>query len=160
LRRTVVLLISIAALPVGCGGGNGGRTDEEEIRSVAAAFNSAQLALFEGAPVSKRLCSLMTMEAQAGAATTLRRAHKRGGCPRVFRLFQRSVVRAEMGPQRARTRIKFLKRRMRHYRINSIRIRGDTAIVTANTSVIHGEGGPTVVKKEGGKWLIAGEREH
>jgi hypothetical protein len=48
---------------------------------------------------------------------------------------------------------------MRHYQINSIRIRGDTAVVTA-TSVIHGEGGPTIVKKEGGKWLIAGEREH
>jgi hypothetical protein len=101
--------------------------------------------LFEGAPVYERLCSLSTTEFRAEAATTLRRAHKRGGCPEYLRIFQRSVLGGERGSQRtrtrARTRIKFLKRRMRHYRINSIRIKGDTAVVTDNTSVIHGEGG-------------------
>jgi hypothetical protein len=146
-------------LSVGCGGGDAGQTDEEQIRSVAAAFNAAELALFEGAPVYDRLCSLLTKEARAALARTPKRLHKGEGCRGLFKILQRSALGAERGSQRVRARLKFLKRRMRHYQINSIRIKGNTAVVIANTSFIHGEGGPTFLTKEGGKWLIAGERE-
>jgi hypothetical protein len=78
----------------------------------------------------------------------------------LFRALQRGVVSDEKkGSRQAKTRIKFLKRRMRHYKIESIRIKGDTAVVTDNTSVIHGEGGPTIFKKADGKWLVAGDAD-
>lgn len=135
-------------------------SDEQQIRAVSTAFNSAQLALFfNDAAAYGQLCSLVTRETKVAAARALAKMHKSGGCRELWKLLQRSVSREKSGPERDRTRLRFLERRMRHFQIDSIRINGDTAIVTANTSVIHGEGGPTVLKKEDGRWLIAGDRE-
>jgi hypothetical protein len=156
--RTVVVLVGIAALLLGCAGDGAGPSDEAQIRSVSAAYNSALLALFEGAPVYERLCSLSTKETKAAAGPALRRLDKSGGCTELFKVLQQSLRKAEFGSKRTRRRARLLKRRMRHYRINSIRIKADTAVVTSNTSYVHGEGGPTFLKKEDGKWLIAGDR--
>lgn len=143
---------------LGCGEHPGGASDEAQIRSVSAAYNSALLALFEGAPVYDRLCSLSTKETRAAAGPALRKLRKSGGCTELFQLLQQSLRKAEVGSAATRRRAKFLKRRMRQYRITSIRIKGDTAVVTSNTSYIHGEGGPTFLKKEDGNWLVAGDR--
>jgi hypothetical protein len=154
MRRTVVLIMSLAAVSVGCGEDDPGSNDEKQIRSVAAAFNSAFLALYDGAPAYDRICSLATKKARASIAAEANRSHQEGGCSGLVKALQRGVLSDERTQQQTRTRLALLKRRMRHFRIQSIRIKGDTAVVTDNTSYIHGEGGPTILHKEDGRWLV------
>jgi hypothetical protein len=159
-RLTAVALALAIGLASACGGGDDEQTaDKEQIRSVSTEANSILLAGLEGRAGRRDydvLCSLMTKKAKAQVARYAKtRLHKRGGCPDWWRGF---FLVSEASSGAVKARVKALIRRMRNFKIRSIRIEGDTALVTDNTSFIDGEGGPTRLRKEDGRWLLAEAR--
>lgn len=152
-----VALVLATGLVGACGGGDGPTSDEKRIRSVSTAFNALLLVGLEGRANAKeyrKLCSLSTSKTRVEMARHYKAEfNKSGGCQEWWRAFFTNPRRPS---EPERTRLRALIARMKRFEIRSIRVSGDRALVTANTSYIDGEGGPEKLKKEGGKWLIDG----
>jgi hypothetical protein len=125
LRRLAAIVAIVTALLAGCGGGGGSKTAEEQVRAAYREYSSAFLAGDYG-----KVCLLTGGELKA----RIRKFSNQHDCRRFFKYLESRA---------AKTDLSELKRS----KITSIRIQGDTAIVTDSTN------GDNYLAKENGKWL-------
>ncbi len=137
LRRLLPLAIVLALAAAGCGGSDGAKKDEDQIRT--AVTNYVQAFVNKDAAAA---CALLTEQAkqrlaqQAGAAG--------GSCEKTLG----QVVKTFVTPQTAS--------QLRRIKVDSVKVSGDTATVDT-TPDFGGQNKPTGMKKVNGRWLVNGD---
>lgn len=119
-------------------------TDEDQVRIVSKEFASAFVA--DNYP---KLCSLYTSKIKASMVKGLRKRHKlpSGGCP----AWLKEAFTAVSG--QVSHGLSLVKKRLRNYKITSVRIKGDSAFVRDNTFA-HPYREERSLRKENGRWLM------
>jgi len=144
-KSSVAALIAMIAVAPGCGGHGKQIADQSQVRSVASAFVSAFAAEDYG-----KLCRLYTTDLKAAMTRGLEAHHRLrpGGCPAWLKYALTNV------PPVARHRLRLLKPKVSRYKITSVLISGNTAVVRDNIGIGSVSTGERHLKKEGGRWLV------